>query len=105
MGDLSSNTIIFMGKGTAIHRRGALAALAAAACVKAFPPVKSADPAPRFYGKTLDGEKFSNESLKGRVVLLQFWTTWCPVCRGDQHAVEMIVRDYAGAGLLVFAVD
>src|ERR1700761_3026184 len=36
--------------------------------------------APQFSAKTLDGQTVSNGSLRGNVVLLQFWTTWCPVC-------------------------
>jgi thiol-disulfide isomerase/thioredoxin len=63
------------------------------------------DPAPPFKVKTLDGEKFDNTSLKGRVVLLQFWATWCRYCRGDQNAVDAVNRDYAGQGLLVLAVN
>jgi len=87
------------------HRRTLLIAAASAAFGKLLPALNTAEPAPKFYAKTMDGEKFTNESVKGNVVLLQFWTTWCPVCRGDQDAVETIVHDYAGKGLLVLAVD
>ena len=60
--------------------------------------------APRFTAKTLDGEKFSNESLKGKVVLVQFWATWCQYCRRDQPSVDAIVEDFADKGLVVLAV-
>ena len=63
------------------------------------------EPAPKFMAKTLDGEKLTNESLKGKVVLLQFWATWCPVCRRDQPAVDTLVHDFASKGLVVLAVD
>jgi len=63
------------------------------------------EPAPRFTAKTLDGEKFSNESLKGKVVLVQFWATWCQYCRRDQPSVDAIIGDYADKGLVVLAVN
>ena len=61
--------------------------------------------APRFRAKTLDGETFSNDSVKGKVVLLQFWTTWCKFCRGEQSLVEDINKEFASKGLLLLAVD
>lgn len=61
--------------------------------------------APRFRAKTLDNEIFTNESVKGKVVLLQFWTTWCPYCRGEQALVDDINREFAGQGLIVLAID
>ena len=61
--------------------------------------------APKFHVKTMDGEKFNNESLKGKVVLLQFWATWCKFCRGDQDAVDRITHEFADRGLIVLAVD
>ena len=62
-------------------------------------------PAPQFTAQTLDGETYNNASLRGRVVLLQFWATACPDCRNDQAAVDNIERMYAGQGLVVLAVD
>ena len=62
-------------------------------------------PAPRFTAKTTTGEKFSNESLKGKVVLLQFWTTWCPYCRREQKFVDKFDKQFADKGLVVLAID
>ncbi|HMD71115.1 MAG TPA: TlpA disulfide reductase family protein [Bryobacteraceae bacterium] len=63
------------------------------------------DDAPRFSARTLDGERFTNQTLAGHPVLIQFWATWCPRCRSDQPAVDAIARDYADKGLVVLAVD
>lgn len=62
-------------------------------------------PAPRFHATSLDGEKFSNESVKGQVVLLQFWATWCKYCRGDQPVVDQLTREFSDRGLVVLAVN
>ena len=61
--------------------------------------------APSFTAKTLSGETFTNQSIRGSVVLLQFWTTWCPVCREDQPAVDSISSEFSAQGLVVLAVD
>lgn len=61
--------------------------------------------APRFRARTLDGESFDNASLKGKVVLIQFWTTWCRYCRGDQPAVDGIASKYKDKDLVVLAVS
>lgn len=72
-------------------------------CAVASP--RADEPAPRFRAKTLSGEMFTNDSVKGHVVLLQFWTTWCPYCRGEQSIVDKIDREFADKGLIVLAVD
>jgi thiol-disulfide isomerase/thioredoxin len=71
----------------------------------AFPGLAGEERAPRFRAKTLSGETFTNESVKGKVVLLQFWTTWCKFCRGEQGLVDTINKEFADKGLLVLAVD
>jgi thiol-disulfide isomerase/thioredoxin len=63
------------------------------------------EPAPRFHAKTLEGEQFTNESIKGKVVLCQFWTTWCPYCKGEESLVNDITKEFADKGLIVLAVD
>jgi thiol-disulfide isomerase/thioredoxin len=61
--------------------------------------------APRFHAKTLDGEQFTNDSTKGKVVLFQFWTTWCPYCKSEEGMVNDLTAEFAGKGLVVLAVD
>jgi thiol-disulfide isomerase/thioredoxin len=61
--------------------------------------------APRFRAKTLSGETFSNDSIKGKVTLLQFWTTWCKYCREEQFLVDKIDKEFGEKGLLVLAVN
>jgi thiol-disulfide isomerase/thioredoxin len=53
------------------------------------------EPAPRFHAKTLAGEQFSNESTKGKVVLFQFWTTWCPYCKSEEGLVNDLTAEFA----------
>jgi len=67
--------------------------------------VKAGQPAPSFSVRTLEGVTYSNASLGGSPVLLQFWTTWCPHCRNDQAAVDEIDNKFAGQGLVVLAIN
>jgi thiol-disulfide isomerase/thioredoxin len=73
--------------------------------VCAFAGSDDPEPAPRFRAKTLTGESFTNDSLKGKVVLLEFWTTWCQYCRDEESFVDEINHEFADKGLVVLAVD
>jgi thiol-disulfide isomerase/thioredoxin len=61
--------------------------------------------APNFHAKTLTGEQFNNESTKGKVLLFQFWTTWCPYCKSEESLVDDIAAEFSDQGLVVIAVD
>jgi thiol-disulfide isomerase/thioredoxin len=87
--------------GLTTNRSTALAVLCAAAWLTGT----ACDYAPAYRVRALSGERFTNESLKGSVVLVQFWTTWCPYCRQDQPALDAIERQYSGRGLMVLAVN
>lgn len=53
----------------------------------------------------MDGDRLSSEDLKGKVVLIEFWATWCPYCRREQPLLEALQKDYETQGLVVIAVD
>jgi thiol-disulfide isomerase/thioredoxin len=67
--------------------------------------VESGEPMPRFRARSMDGKTFDNESTKGKVVLIQLWTTWCGYCRREQPAVDKLAREFADQGLVVLAVN
>jgi thiol-disulfide isomerase/thioredoxin len=70
----------------------------------AFGAARAVLPGPVFRAQTITGEPITASVVNGNPVLVQFWTTWCPVCRGDQPAVDKITQEYADR-LLVLAVD
>jgi len=63
------------------------------------------EPAPRFSATTTSGEKFSNETVKGKVVLFEFWTTWCGYCADEAAFVDKIGKELAPKGLVLLAID
>jgi thiol-disulfide isomerase/thioredoxin len=72
-------------------------------CALAAP--KDKEPAPRFNATTTTGEKFTNETIKGKVVLLEFWTTWCGFCADEAAFVDKIGHQLADKGLILLAID
>lgn len=45
-------------------------------------------------GVLLDGRRVSLDALRGEPVLVQFWATWCPVCKLEQASINAIARDH-----------
>ncbi len=52
----------------------------------------------------LDGEKVTLSDLRGKVVLLNFWATWCPPCRKEMPSMESLHRKYGEKDLVILAV-
>jgi thiol-disulfide isomerase/thioredoxin len=62
-------------------------------------------PAPALKLSDLDGELHDLASLKGKVVLVNFWATWCPPCRREMPSLERLSQALAGEPFVVLAVD
>jgi len=71
----------------------------------AFAGDETGQPAPRFRAKTTTGEQFNNDSIKGKVVLFEFWTTWCKYCEAEAALVDDIAQEFKNKDLIVLAVD
>ena len=54
---------------------------------------------------TLTGETQSLSSLKGKVVFLNFWATWCGPCRAEMPSMESLYNSYKEKGLEILAVN
>lgn len=61
--------------------------------------------APALDGRTLDGRTVSLGELRGRVVLLNFWASWCLECRPEMPAFERLHRSLAASGLTVLGIN
>ena len=55
--------------------------------------------------KSLDGKEYSLQELRGKVVLLDFWATWCGPCRRDLPAIEKLYREFNAKGLVVLGLS
>jgi peroxiredoxin len=54
---------------------------------------------------SLDGKQYTLAGLRGRIVLLNFWATWCPPCRKEMPDMEKLYRKFESSGLTVLAVS
>ena len=54
---------------------------------------------------TLTGENQSLSALKGKVVFLNFWATWCGPCRAEMPSMETLYKEYREKGLEIIAVN
>ncbi len=61
--------------------------------------------APVLRATLLDGRALDLEQLRGKVVLVNFWATWCPYCRHEMPAMEAFYRDYRDKGFEIVALS
>lgn len=62
-------------------------------------------PAPDFALRALDGPTLRLRELRGQVVLLNFWATWCAPCREEMPQLTRLHTKYRAAGLTVVGVN
>ncbi len=88
---------------------GALLALALVWALVSDPrpasPLRLNAPAPDFRLSALDGAPVSLAEQRGRVVLLNFWATWCAPCEAEMPAMERLYREFKPRGFELLAVS
>jgi peroxiredoxin len=98
---MTRNAAIYIRLGVALL---CLAAFGSAA-VAAPQPLRVGDPVPPFRLQTLDGKTLDIASLKGKVVLLDFWATWCGPCRQAMPEIKALLQKNTGKPLVVVSVS
>lgn len=66
--------------------------------------LKAGEPAPPFTLTGFDGSSITSDELRGQVVILNYWASWCIPCRQELPALDAYNRLHAGQGLRIFAV-
>lgn len=61
--------------------------------------------APGFETENLRGEAVRLANFKGKLLLLNFWATWCPPCRLEMPAMEMLYQEFKEHGLAIVAMN
>lgn len=65
-------------------------------------PIQVGDQVPNFTLTTFDGEEINLVDLQGKVVVLNFWASWCKPCEQEAADLEAAWRDYQPGGEVIF---
>ena len=69
------------------------------------PGAAASKPAPNFVLKKANGESLELKSLKGKVVVINFWATWCGPCRAEIPGMLQVYDKLKGKGLEIVGVS
>lgn len=83
----------------------ASAAPAAATTGGRIPSPRQGFLAPRFTLDRLNGQEMDLSALRGQVVIINFWASWCPPCRAEMPDLQATYDAYQDRGLEILAVN
>ena len=74
--------------------------------IKATTLINKGDKAPDFTVEMVNGEQITLSKLKGKVVLINFWATWCPPCRQElTHVQKEIIDHFKGQDFVFLPIS
>jgi peroxiredoxin len=68
-------------------------------------PMRDNPATPEFTLPTAEGKKISLKDLRGKIVFLNFWATWCVPCREEMPAMERLYQEFKDKNFVVLAVN
>ena len=83
----------------------ALAVAASVSSAAPAPHLAKGEPAPDFKVERLVGGELTLSSLRGRVVIIDFWATWCPPCRAELPWLLKLAHRYEPRGAVFVAMN
>ena len=82
-----------------------VAVVAYATYEKPIHVVVAGEKAPSFTIAAENGRKVSVPHLQGKLLILNFWASWCPPCVEETPSLSKLARDYANRGVVVMAIS
>lgn len=102
-------TVLLLGsvviQVTRVQPAAPLAVQLSRSAVVSDPAPQPDHPAPDFALRNLDGSVVRLSELRGQVLLINVWATWCPPCRAEMPTIQAAYEQYAEQGFTVLAVN
>ena len=77
--------------------------MSAATQAASVDPLRTGAPAPAFALQSNSGKQLALADLKGQIVLVNFWASWCGPCRKEMPILEQLNRQYRSKGVTLVA--